>query len=287
MTLQSIERFPIFPSSVVVVIPRGREHLLEHDKVTGSRLPIRVVSSEPSEDSWITTGFRVLAPAVDVLIFAAEGTIFENVYLDRVRSRFADWEDLVGLVEIVSELIEVGSAAELMNSDPAPARRDAGLHAFMRRWLRARSLMPTVLSLRAAASRGLNFAAGSQFFDWIAQALILDQLRARGRTAVEFGKDVRGWRFSVERRSGFEFGYAVYDRLARIHECTSNFRSPGPTHLNPRIEKARLFSEQIVQYALSTSTKRHGITIVNGMLAARRDLKARAHRMRREIRDLA
>lgn len=287
-TLQSIARLATPPSFVAVVVPRGLEHLIDHGQLAALQLPITISSCDALDGSWLTTGFRALAPTVDVAIFVAEGTVFESAYLERIRSRFDNWEDLVGLVEIVSHVLKVKSAAELADVDAVSAMRES-LSALIRRRLRARSLMPNVLSLRVAACGLLNFAmVSSSVCDWISYALLLDQLRARGRTAVEFAAHAGELRFGVERRSGFDFGYAVYDRLERINDYTSRLASP-PTesYLKPRSEQLRLFAEQALQYIVSACTKRHIITVLHGMLAARRDLKARASRMRREIRDLA
>jgi hypothetical protein len=286
-SLQSIERLASPPSLVVVVLPRGRDHLFDRRELAGSRLPIRVLTSEGSDDLWLTVGFRVLAPAVDMAIFASEGTIFEGDYVEQVRRRYADWEDLVGMVEIVSQVVKVGPGAGLSDIDVLSQMREGSLHSLLRRSLRARSLMPSILSLRVAACGKLKFVTFSAFCDWMSYALFLDQLRRRGRTGVELTKYARELRLSSERRSGFDFGYAIYDRLTRISDYTDQVASPRPIYLSPRVEKMKLFAEQALQYLLSPRSKAHIVTVLQGMLAARRDFKARTRIIQREIRELA
>jgi hypothetical protein len=286
-SLQSIERLANLPSLVVVVLPRGRDHLFDHREFAGSRLPIHVLTSEGPDGLWLTVGFRVLAPAVDLAIFANEGTIFEGDYVQQVRRRYADWEDLVGMVEIVSHVVKVGPGAALSDINVLSQMREGAFHSVLRQWLRARSLMPTILSLRVAACGKLKFVTFSAFCDWMSYALFLDQLRRRGRTTVESTKYAWELRLSPERRSGFDFGYAIYDRLTRISDYADQPASPRPIHLNPRVEKIKLFAEQALQYVLSPRSKGHIVTVLQGMLTARRDFKARTRTIRREIRELA
>src|SRR5260370_5668398 len=111
--------------------------------------------------------------------------------------------------------------------------------------------MPCILSMRTATCGKLRFVTFSAFCDWMSYALFLDELRPRGRTAVKMARHARELRFSAERRNGFDFGYAIYDRLARINDYAARVGSQQLSYLNPRTEKRKLFSEQALQYFLS------------------------------------
>jgi hypothetical protein len=286
-SLQSIERLSSPPDLVIVVLPRGREHLFDQGELAGSHLPVRVLVSEAADDSWLTVGFRELAPAVDVAIFASEGTIFETEYVQAIQDRYTTWQDIVGLLEIVPRVVKVPTGTDLSDIRVVSQMHEGALHTMLRRWLRARSLMPCILTLRMAACRQLRFTTFSAFCDWMSYTLFLNRLRPRGRTAVEFAERAHELHVSAERRSGFDFGYAIYDRLTRIGDYTDMTTSPRPSYLNPRVEKMKLFAEQTLQLFLSPRSKRHIVTVIQGMLAARRKSKATMRSVQREIRDLA
>jgi hypothetical protein len=285
-TLRSIELMTERPDLVLVVVPKGREHAFDRAQWADSPVRVRSLMSEGADDSWLGTGLRTVAPAVDIAIFAAEGTIFDGEYLSDVKRRYATWEDFVGSIELVSSVIKVD--ADTVDEDLAVAmqRREGRLHSLLRRRLRACSLIPSVLAVRTEACNKLKFVSFSAFCDWMSYALLLDQLRRRGRTTVEFGKHLAEMRFDAERRSGFDFGYTIYDRISRIEDYTS----PGAlraSYLAPRLEKLKLFGEQALQYFLSPSRKKHIVTIIQGMLAARRDLKTSMRNVQRDIRAMS
>jgi hypothetical protein len=283
-TLQSIEQLADSPGMVIVVLPQGREHLLDRREIANSQFPVRILVANGTVDSWLTLGFGSLVPLVDIAVFASEGVLFDRDFVQRSRCRYADWEDLVGMIEIVADVIKVepsgGSAGLAVHS----RTRDALFHPFLRRLLRARSLMPSVLTLRTAACGQLKFVTFSAFCDWMSYALFLNRLRPRGRTVVAIAESARERRFHAERRSGFESGYELYNRLSRIRDYVDEL--PRKSYLNPNIEKMRLFAEQALQYLLSPRAKRHIVTVMKGMLAARRDIRMQARRIRAEIRDL-
>lgn len=283
-TLQSIERLADSPGLVIVVLPQGPEHLLDRRELANSRLPLRILAANGLADSWLTVGFRALAPVVDIAIFAREGIVFERDFVQRARRRYADWEDLVGMIEIITDVIKVGPRSGFAGLADESRSRDGLFHQFLRRWLRARSLMPAVLTLRTLACGQLKFVTFSAFCDWMSYALFLDRLRPRGRTVVAVAENAQELRFYAERRSGFEFGYELYNRLSRIRDYVDEL--PRTSYLNPNIEKMRLFAEQALQYLLSPRAKRHIVTVMKGMLAARRDIRMQARRIRAEIRDL-
>jgi hypothetical protein len=280
-TLRSIELMTERPDLVLVVVPKGREHAFDRGQWTDSPVRVRSLMSEGSDDSWLGTGLRTVAPAVDIAIFASEGTIFDADYLSDLKRRYATWEDFVGSIELVSSVIKVD--ADTVDEDLAVAmqRREGRLHSLLRRRLRAYSLIPSVLAVRTEACNKLKFVSFSAFCDWMSYALLLDQLRRRGRTTVEFGKH-----FDAERRRGFDFGYTIYDRISRIEDYTSP-GALGASYLAPRLEKLKLFGEQALQYFLSPSRKKHIVTIIQGMLAARRDLKTSIRNVQRDIRAMS
>src|SRR5437868_5554132 len=73
-TLESIERLADPPGLVVVAIPEGREHLLDRRELARSMVPVSIVATNGPADSWLTLGFRSLAPVADIAIFVSEGT---------------------------------------------------------------------------------------------------------------------------------------------------------------------------------------------------------------------
>src|SRR5262245_41459171 len=80
-TLQSIERLTRPPTMVVIIVPRGREHLIDLDLSLKASIPLRVLTSEGPDDAWLTGGLRQAAQEVDIAIFATEGTIFQGDYV--------------------------------------------------------------------------------------------------------------------------------------------------------------------------------------------------------------
>jgi len=284
-TLQSIARLASQPALVIVVLPRGREYLVDRPEFAGLQLPIRVLAADALEDSWLAVGFRAMAPIVDLAIFLSEGTIVQRDCVKQVQCRYAAWEDLVGIVDVVADTIKVAPNTENSGLAAGSQMRNGLLHSLLRRRLRARSLMPAVLSVRLAASGNLRFVTFSTFCDWMSYAVCLDQLRARGRTVVGVAEQARELQVSTERRSAFEFGYVLYDRLSRIDDYID--RPVEASYLNPRTEKVKLFVEQALQYLLSPDTRRHAMTTLKGMLKARRDTKMRERAIQRELRDLA
>lgn len=284
-SLQSVERLASRPSLVIVILRPGHDHLLAPRELAGSQLPIRILTSDGPADSWLTIGFRALAPVVDIAIFLSEGTILEGDYVRQTQRRYASWEDLIGMIEIVSDAVKVDANAAHSSLASESQTRDGFLRAWLRRRLRARSLMPSILSLRLTACRNINFVIFSEFCDWMSFALFLDRLRARGRTEVTMTQAAQEVRFGAERRSSFDFGYTLYNRLTRIEDYVDV--APEVSYLSPSMEKTRLFAEQALQYLLSACTDRNISTMMRGMLASRRDIKVQARAIQREIRDLA
>src|SRR5262249_34091956 len=152
-------------------------------------------------------------PVMDIAIFVREGTLLQPDFVRRAQRNYAVWEDLVGKLEVVANVVKVSvDSGSAVKSDT----RDGLLHSLVRRWLRARSLMPSVLSLRIAACGNLKFVTFSAFCDWMSFALFLDTLRPRGRTVVAIAEGVQELRLGAERRSGFDLGYELYNRLSRV-----------------------------------------------------------------------
>ena len=283
-TLNSVALLAVAPTLVLVLLPRGREHLLDQVDIAESRLPISVLRADGLDDSWLTVGFRHLAPIVDIAIFTREGMLLDRDYTQAIERRYLDWGDLVGILQIASELVAIRDA-----DDPASSGHEvrAGAVARMlRRRLRAPSLMSCALALRVAACGGLKFITFSAYCDWLSYALTLDRLRARGRTAVVWAEDLRELHLGAERRTGFDFGYTIYDRLSRINDYVDQGASPEPSYLNPRMEKIRLFAEQGLQLVVDPPSRGHIATVLRGMMAARRDSKVRMRKLQREIREL-
>ncbi len=283
-TLQSIEQLADSPELVIVVHPQGRDHLLDRHGIANSQLSVRILPAKGPMDSWLALGFNAVVPTMDIAVFASEGVVFGRDFVQRVRCRYADWEDLVGMIEVVSDVIKVQPSSDFAALGVQSRAGDGQLHAFLRRRLRARSMMPSILTLRAAACGQLKFVTFSAFCDWFSHALFLDRLRRRGRTVVANAANVHQLRFPVERRSGFEFGYELYNRLSRIKDYVDDL--PRTSYLNPNAEKLRLFGEQGLQYLLAPRAKHHIATFIQGMWAARRDLRIQARQIRAEIREL-
>jgi hypothetical protein len=286
-TLRSIELLTGRPDLVLVVAPKGREHLIDRKRLDESPLRMRFLSSDGPEDAWLTTGLRFAAPLVDLLIFVSEGTVFEPEYLSETQRQFSTWEDFVGSIEFVSSAIKLDAGADVQDYAGIMQRREGRLHSLLRCSLRAYSLMPCVLAVRTEACNKLKFVNFSAFCDWMSYALFLDGLRRRGRTAVGFGRLLAEMRFEAERRSGFDFGYTIYNRISRINDYVAPTASRRASYLHPRREKAKMLGEQALQYLLSPGRKRYIATILQGMLAARRDLKASIRGVQRDIRALS
>jgi hypothetical protein len=280
-TLRSIGLMDTRPELVIVVTPKGRDHLLDRAMIADLPVPIRVLSADVADDSWLTVGLRAMALSVDVALFAAEGTLFDRRHVGNVKERFGNWDDVVGSVELVANVIPVDSVNDVTPALTAPGAQHRSVHPLLRRWLRARSMMPCVLTARIKACNGLSFPPLSAFCDWISYALFLGQLRDRGRVTVGAATSAAELRFAVERRSGFEFGYMIYNRLCRTEDY-SDFGSR--IFLSPRLEKLRLFIDSAIQYLLMPNRRPHIATMIRGVLAARHDLKVIDRDVHRDIR---
>src|SRR5262249_43193358 len=145
-TLQSIERLTRPPTMVVIIVPRGREHLIDLDLSLKASIPLRVLTSEGPDDAWLTGGLRQAAQEVDIAIFATEGTIFQGDYVQHVQSRYEDWEDLVGVIEVLPHVIKLDRNAAFADIKVGRRMRAVTFHSLLRRWLRARTLMSSVLT---------------------------------------------------------------------------------------------------------------------------------------------
>jgi hypothetical protein len=285
-TLKSVALLTVPPTLVLVLLPRGREHLLDQADIAGSRLPISVLRADGLDDSWLTVGFRHLAPIVDIAMFTREGMLLDPDYTRAIERRYADWGDLVGILQVASELVVIKDSGDPSSPAGEHEVRAGAVTRMLRRRLRAPSLMSCALALRVAACGGLKFVTFSAYCDWLSYALTLDRLRARGRTALVWAEDLRELHLGAERRTGFDFGYTIYDRLSRINDYVDRGASPQPSYLNPRMEKIRLFAEQGLQLVLDPPSRGHIATVLQGMMAARRDSKVRMRKLQREIREL-
>src|SRR5262249_32712651 len=139
-TLDSIERIADPPGMVVVAVPQGREHLLDRRELARSPIPVHIVATSGPADSWLTLGLRSLAPVADIAIFVSEGTLLQRDFLQRARRNYADWEHLVGKLEVVADVVKVRPSAGSFDLGVEPGMRDGSLRSLVRRWLRARSL---------------------------------------------------------------------------------------------------------------------------------------------------
>src|SRR5262245_31499097 len=88
-TLDSIEQLAEPPSLFFVAIQQGREHLLDLLDLTRSPVPVRIVTTNVPADSWLTLGFRSLAPVMDIAIFVREGTLLQPDFVRRAQRNYA------------------------------------------------------------------------------------------------------------------------------------------------------------------------------------------------------
>lgn len=279
-TLQSLDQSHDRPDLVRVLVPRAREYLFAGP---GAHADGLLVNDGP-EDAALGVAFYAVAPQSDIVILVPEGVIFEPDYVARVRDTAARWQDVVGRIDLATRI-------DKMTIDPATGartgRREGPWLPLLRRWLRARTMLAAVLWVRVAACGSVKFRALPESCDFLAYALFLDALRPRGRTAVAFPDDLRQLRFVPERRTGYDLGYTLYSKLAQLAQPTEPaVRTPGPSYLRPRRELSRLVGEQGLQVVVFPNSKRHVLTFIKGMLAARRAAKAVRQAVRRDIRDL-
>jgi hypothetical protein len=281
-TLQSVAHLRDRPEVVSVLVPRPRAHLFE-----GLAEPsegISLVRNDGPEDSALAFGFNAMAPQVDIVLLVPEGIVFEPGYLGRVRDTALRWQDVVGRIDLVTRIDKMTIDAA---TGARTGRRDWPWLPRLRRWLRARSMLACVFWVRVAACGNIKFRALPEFCDFLAFALFLDALRPRGRTAALFPDDVRQLRFVPERRTGFDIGYALYSKLGQLAQPDdATTPSVRRSYLRPRLELWRLIGEQGLQVVVSPHSKRHVLTFIKGMLAARRAMKATRQAVRRDIRDL-
>ena len=288
-TLESIRLSRKQPDVLVVVIPKTREHVFASVRQAATSNPgIHVLCSDVYETSPLAMGVRFVAGQVGVAIVASEGVVLDPGYLTSVCCSFEDWADLVGQIDLVDRIRDVDVRTDTI----------AGSALLMppgHRWkwcaaLRARSLMSSILAVRLASCRNIPIGRLPDGHDWVAFSILLDELQGRGRTVAKFTDHAFQIRLSPERRDRFDDAYSLYELLSRLRELgLPSFMAQhvAPSYVNPRLEKMRLLADQIEDLVVSPGRGSNAMTFIRGMLAARRDVKARRRRLRREIRDLA
>jgi len=287
LTLRSLEGLARHPDLVAVVVPPGRNHVFTDLASFAPSVPIRTIQGW-NDWSALEQGLGSIATDIDIVMFAPEGIILDSDYLDILTEKASRWDDLVGEIDVVNRAIKLSVDA------PVPALPDLRradewfLLPTLRRWWRARVVMPSILWVRVAACGSIKFVQLPEICDFIVCALFLDRLRCRGRTALLFSGRAHHLRLMPERRTGFEVGYALFSRLNQV-AAYDDLRRLVPrrdSYLNERTERTRLLGEQALQFVLSPRNKRHVTNFLRGMWAARRNTKLQEQKLRREIRNL-
>ena len=273
---------------ISVVVPADREYVFSEMIASAARtLPIRTVRCRV--DAALDQGFVATAGEVDVVLFVPEGVILDPDYLAILSDKVRSWDDLVGEIDIVHRAIKLPIDAPIPSLEDLRRRIESGAVASLRKLLRARSAMASLLWVRVAACGNIQFVHMPTFCGFIGFALFLDRLRCRGRTAMLFTDHARHIRLLPERRMGFDVGYALFSRLLHIASYDDQHASSPrrPSYLVERLEMARLLGEQALQLVVSPRSKRYVVAFLQGMWAARRDSRVQDRRLRREIRELS
>lgn len=287
VTLRSVDQLTRPPDRVTVVVPAGRDHVFANPANASAHVPVRTVRCRADRPA-LEQGVGSIAAEVDIILFVPEGVILDADYLDVLADKAGRWDDLVGEIDVVGGAIKLPVGAPV--PDIADLRRSTEwtTRPILRRFLRARSAMASMLWFRVAACGSIPFVQLPEFCDFIAFALFLDRLRSRGRTNLLFGRHARQIRLMPERRNGFDAGYALFSKLGHIaaYDDRRNLGAGHESYLRERLEMSRLLGEQALQFVMSPRSKRHVATFLQGMWAARRAAKIQQQKIRREIREL-
>ncbi len=286
VTLRALGELTRVPDRVAVVIPPGREHVFAEPAPVAA-IPVLTIRGR-IDRSALEQGFAAIAAEVDVVLLVPEGVILAPDYLDVLADKAARWDDLVGEIDVVADAIKLPVDAVLPGLADLRRSSEAAVLPFLRRHLRARTAMASMLWVRVAAAGGVKFIRLPEFCDYIAFALFLDRLRRRGRTRLSFTGRARHIRLMPERRTGFDVGYALFSRLRDVaaYDEQRNLAPVHASYLDERLEMVRLLGEQALQLVVSPRSKRHVATFLQGLWAARRAARERQQKLRREIRDL-
>lgn len=287
-TLASIRAFVPQPECIVLVVPRTRQHLFA-DLTAATDGDIECITT--GDDEMLSTGIGTLVPAADIGIVVPEGVVFEADYFKALRRKVEDFEDRVGAIDLVHQVLKIDAAMEQdkveLNLEDRP--RERPIISTMRALLAARSLLGAVFWVRTAALGQIKLAAIPDRGEAIAYASALDELRARGRTEIGFTPSARQLRLTPERRSGYDAGYHLYRRLCQAAEtqhAEAAVRGAKHVHLAWGAERMRLIVTQVVRALASPASRHHAKTFLRGALAARRDARKIARTVQRDLRNM-
>ncbi|MEZ5785767.1 MAG: hypothetical protein R3D62_04630 [Xanthobacteraceae bacterium] len=287
-TLASVRAFTPQPDRIVLVVPQTREHIFA-GLATGEDLGTdRVIAGD---DEMLSAAIHTLAPSTDIGVVVPEGIIFEADYLQALRRKVEDFEDIVGAIDLVHQVIKIdtGPGNDKAEIDLRGRPREASIVSTLRAMLAARSLLGAVFWVRIATLGQIKLAAMPDLGETIAYAQALDELRARGRTEIRFTPSARHLRLIPERRSGYDAGYQLYRCLCQVAEAQhaeSALRGALPAHLPPQAERARLIFTQAVRALASPANRHHATTFLKGAFAARRDARNIDRTVQRDLRDM-
>ncbi len=285
-SLAALGRLDAPPDLVTVVVPGGRGHLFADLPARAGAVEVETLVTDAHDDSALAAGFNAVATRCDVAVLMPEGVVLDPDYFARLRNQVEHWEDRVGGLDLVHRAVTL--PADSLEADVAAAPAEALWRTMLRGWLRARSLLPGILWLRVGACGNIRFPPLPDYCDVISCASFLDRLRLRGRTAMHLTENARHIRFGRERRSGFEVGHGVYERLGQLAGADASglpATAVGAGYLDPRLEKARLLADQVL-LLLSPQTRHYAQTLLAGALAARRESRAVRATVQRDLREL-
>jgi hypothetical protein len=283
-SLVSAGRLDAPPDLVLVVVPGGRGHLFAGLPGEAGSVAVETALTDAHDDSALAAGFAAVAPRCDVAVLMPEGVVLDPDYLTKLRDRVERWQDRVGGLGLVHRAVTLPADSAEVDITAAPA--EPAWRTILRGLLRARSLLPSVLWLRTQACGNIRFPPLPDYCDVISAASFLDRLRPRGRTAMGFAENARHIRFGRERRSGFEVGHGIYERLGQLGvEAEGPLAVHHARHLEPRLEKARLLADQAM-LLLSPQSRHYARTVLAGAMAARRERRAVQATVQRDLREL-
>ncbi|MDC7787155.1 hypothetical protein PQJ75_11110 [Rhodoplanes sp. TEM] len=283
-TLAATRAWPYPPVRAVLAVPKGREHAFA--AVAASAAAAVVAVAEPD---LVAAAVAALAGDVDVVIAAPEGVVLDAAWLARLRDHVILFEDSIAGVDLVHQVVKIatdGAAADLAVADRP---REPAVLSWLRGLIRARSLLGAVFWARVDTLRQVKLATAGEGGDAVTFLLALDQLRPRGRTTLGFTRHARHVTLLPERRTGFDAGYGLYRRLEQLAEARRAAAAVGAaaaSHIDLRLERLRLMTEQTVRSLLGRAGRHNAATFLKGALAARRDALAVRRTMVRDLREL-
>lgn len=285
-TLASVRAATSNFGSIVLVVPHSRRHVFA---AFPTEIDTDIDYITANDDELQSAAVAALVPSADIGIVVPEGMIFDADYFKVLRHKVEDFEDRVGAIDLVYQVLKIDSAGEEhkaeLNLDDHPHERP--LISTLRAMLAARSLLGAVFWVRTAALGQIKLATTAQLSDTLVYALALDALRARGRTEINFTPNAYELRLTPERRSGYDAGYRLYHHLYQITEGQSverTIRPVKPSHLGTGTERARLIFTQVVRALASPENRFHARTFLQGALAAWRDARNVGRTVQRDLR---